>query len=346
MKADYRIINARFRVSSALAMWLLAAPAWAQVQTEERWYQIEVTVFAHDNAMQSREIWPMELLQQPVARSTRPLDTLMSVYDLPDWSVLDAALTDTPVVEGTALTQAVAAAQAVSDSQAVAAAQPIEDRSTGAPVLRSSTFRLPDPQRDAFLALPSSDQVFQDTNRALAGTGRYRVMYHSAWRQPMRSSSQSIPVWLEGGNRFGQRHELEGSLNFRFNPGQDRVVLDVRLWLTQFSAMPPADSVEISLPDLPEAVISQRKPEGMPDEQQWHNAQVIPVLNTRELRSNEFHYLDHPAVGVIVQIQPYTVPPLPEPELAPEAAPAPASETHSATPLLQPVQPTVTSPTL
>lgn len=334
MKAEHHTIISRFRVASALAMCLLAAPALAQVPFEERWYQIEVTVFAHDNAMQSREIWPMELLQQPVARSTRPLDTMMSVYDLPDWSVLDASLTDAPVAEGIALTQA------------VAAAQPIDDRSTGAPVLRSSTFRLPDPLRDAFLALPSSDQQFQDTNRALAGTGRYRVMYHSAWRQPMRGSSQSIPVWLEGGNRFGQRHELEGSLNFRFNPGQDRVVLDVRLWLTQFSAMPPADSVEISLPDLPEAVISQRKPEGMPDEQQWHNAQVIPVLNTRELRSNEFHYLDHPAVGVIVQIQPYTVPPWPEPELAPEAALAPASEIPSATPLLQPVQPNVTSPTL
>ena len=335
MKAEYRIINSRFRVSSALALWLLAAPAWAQTQTEERWYQIEVTVFAHDNAMQSREIWPMELLQQPVARSTRPLDSMMSVYDLPDWSVLDRSLTSTPVAESIALTQA------------IAAAQPVDDRLTGAPVLRSSTFRLPDPQRDAFLALPSSDQQFQDTNRALAGAGRYRVMFHSAWRQPMRGSNQAIPVWLEGGNRFGQRHELEGSLNFRFNPGQDRVVLDVRLWLTQFSAMPPAESVEISLPELPEAVIGKRRPEGMADEQQWYTTQVIPVLNTRELRSNEFQYLDHPAVGVIVQIQPYTVPPLPEPETNSEPALAPASETSSpaptAAPLLQPVQPTVTS---
>lgn len=338
MKAEYRIINSRFWVSSALALWLLAAPAWAQAQTEERWYQIEVTVFAHDNAMQSREIWPMELLQQPVARSTRPLDSMMSVYDLPDWSVLDRSLTSTPLAERIALTQA------------IAAAQPVDDRLTGAPVLRSSTFRLPDPQRDAFLALPSSDQQFQDTNRALAGAGRYRVMFHSAWRQPMRGSNQAIPVWLEGGNRFGQRHELEGSLNFRFNPGQDRVVLDVRLWLTQFSAIPPAESVEISLPELPGAVIGKRRPEGMPDEQQWHNTQVIPVLNTRELRSNEFHYLDHPAVGVIVQIQPYTVPPLPEPEMNSEPAPDPASGTSSpaptAAPLLQPVQPTVTSTTL
>ena len=330
MKADYRIINARFRVSCALAMGLLVAPAWAQVQTEERWYQIEVTVFAHDNAMQSREIWPMELLQQPVARSTRPLDTLMSVYDLPDWSVLDASLTDTPVAEGIALTQA------------FAAAQPIDDRLTGAPVLRSSTFRLTDPQRDAFLALPSSDQQFQDTNRALAGTGRYRVMYHSAWRQPMRGSSQATPVWLEGGNRFGQRHELEGSLNFRFNPGQDRVVLDVRLWLTQFSTMPPVDSVEFTLPELPAAVIERRTALSLPDEQQWHNAQVIPVLNTRELRSNEFHYLDHPALGVIVQIQPYEVPPLPEPEIATE--PVTDSDTATGASLPPPLLPGVGSP--
>lgn len=329
--AEYRNINARLRVSCALAIWLLAAPAWTQVQTEERWYQIEVTVFAHDNAMQSREIWPMELLQQPVVRSTRPLDTLMSVYDLPDWSVLDASLTRTLVAEDFDQAPALPAAS-----------QSSNERVTGAPVLRSSIFRLPDPLRDALLALPSSARQFQDTNRALTEAGRYRVMYHNAWRQPMRGSNQAIPIWLEGGNRFGQRHELEGSLNFRFNPGQDRVVLDVRLWLTQFSAMPPIEGEQISLPELPVAVINQRTVENSPDEQQWHIAQVVPVLNTRELRSNEFHYLDHPAVGVLVQIQPYTVPPLPEPEPAPAAE----NETPSAAPLQQPVQPTVTSPTL
>jgi len=317
--ADYRIINARFRVSSALAMYLLAAPAWAQVQTEERWYQIEVTVFVHDNAMQSREIWPMELLQQPVARSTRPLDTLMSVYDLPDWGVLDGSLTRAMVTEDIAQEPALSGAS-----------QSSNERLSGAPVLRSSTFRLPDPQRDALLALPSSARQFQDTNRALSEAGRYRVMYHNAWRQPMRGSNQAIPVWIEGGNRFGQRHELEGSLNFRFNPGQDRVVLDVRLWLTQFSAMPPIGGRLISLPELPTSVINQRSAENSPGEQQWHIAQVVPVLNTREMRSNEFHYLDHPAVGVLVQIQPYTVPPLPEAGLELEPEPAPAPSTLSA----------------
>lgn len=314
MKAEHHTIISRFRVAFALAMWLLAAPVWAQVPSEERWYQIEVTVFDHDNAMQSREIWPMELLQQPVARSTRPLDTMMSVYDLPDWSVLDASLTR--------------ASAAVDNLQAPAFSGEVllnDDRLSGAPMLRSSTFRLPDSQRDAFLALPSSAQQFQDTNRALAESSRYRVMYHNVWRQPMMGSAQAIPVWLEGGNRFGQRHELEGSLNFRFNPGQDRVVLDVRVWLTQFSAMSPAEGEQTSLPELPAAVINQRPVEDLPDEQQWYMEQVVPVLSTRELRSNEFHYLDHPAVGVIVQIQPYEVPPLPEPE--PEPEPGPTSPT-------------------
>jgi hypothetical protein len=139
-------------------------------------------------------------------------------------------------------------------------------------------------------------------------------MYHNAWRQPMHGSNQSIPVWLEGGNQFGVRHELEGSLNFRFNPGQDRVVLNARLWLTQFAAQTLDDTQTVQLPDLPTSVLSRRTPTLAPDDLQWSAVQVIPVLNTRELRSNEFHYLDHPAVGILVQILPYTVPPLPEPE--------------------------------
>ncbi|MDP2285487.1 MAG: CsiV family protein [Pseudohongiella sp.] len=306
MKSETRTFVSRVASAFAIAMVLLARPDFvlaqnaAQNASEERWYQIEVTVFAHSNAMREQEIWPMAMLQEPVARNTRPLDTMMSVYDLPDWNVLDdsparaAELTDTLTLPGDVAIE--------------------NDRLSGAPAQRTSSFRLPDPERDAFLALPSSAHLFQDTNRALRSDGRYRVMYHNAWRQPMRGSNQAIPVWLEGGNQFGARHELEGSLSFRFNPGQDRVVLNARLWLTQFAAQTLDDTQTIQLPDLPASVLSRRTPTLAPDDLQWSAVQVIPVLNTRELRSNEFHYLDHPAVGILVQIMPYTVPPLPEPE--------------------------------
>ena len=30
----------------------------------------------------------------------------------------------------------------------------------------------------------------------------------------------------------------------------------------------------------------------------------------RDMRSNEFHYLDHPALGVVILVKPYEKPPL------------------------------------
>ena len=29
---------------------------------------------------------------------------------------------------------------------------------------------------------------------------------------------------------------------------------------------------------------------------------------SREMRSNEFHYLDHPALGIVIQVEPYELP--------------------------------------
>jgi hypothetical protein len=35
------------------------------------------------------------------------------------------------------------------------------------------------------------------------------------------------------------------------------------------------------------------------------------MQDSRAMRSNEFHYLDHPAIGVLVQVFPYEPPPAP-----------------------------------
>lgn len=289
---------------AGLAALLTCLNAYGQAQPDQRWYQIEVTLFAYDNAMQAQEHWPMELLQQPLARSTRPLDRLTDVLTLPEW--LDVTLT-TPA--STSSSDIVRTDPELEPGQ-------IEELPELAVPLHTSDFRLPDPERDAFLALPASMHGFSDTNRALAGSARYRVLYHDAWRQPLTGANQAVPVWVSGGQVFGDRHELEGSLTFRFNPGQDRVVLDAKLWLSQFSSLPPAAGEEISLPDLPpqltlgsaSGITAAVAPEAG---QTWYPVQVIPVINTREMRSNEFHYIDHPAVGIVVHVFPYTVPPLP-----------------------------------
>ena len=281
-------------LSSAALLMLPAALTQAQSVTnsDERWYQIEVTVFAHNNAWFEQEIWPMEALAEVLPRATRPLGSLMDVLDLPDWSLVSAPR--------------------------ITAQDPDlpEQQTELATTLQESDFRLPDVARDPFVALPPSEQGFTDTNRALRAAGSYRVLYHSAWRQPMRSANQSVPIWVEGGGQYvldgSVRHELEGSLVLRFNPGRDRVVLDARLWLSEFSNQAPTQS--LNLPELPPALAAasaQTDDVLLTNSQQWFVNRVIPVLSTREMRSNEFHYVDHPAVGIVVYVFPYEVPPQP-----------------------------------
>jgi hypothetical protein len=35
------------------------------------------------------------------------------------------------------------------------------------------------------------------------------------------------------------------------------------------------------------------------------------MLQDRAMRSNEFHYMDHPALGIVVQVEQYELPALP-----------------------------------
>lgn len=282
-------------MAAGTASLLLAPVIHAQTASDERWYQIEVTVFAHNNGMLEQEIWPMEALNEVLPRATRPLDSMMDVLDLPDWSVMF------PVT-------------AASDETLP------EARTELATPLQQSDFRLPDPERDAFLALPVSAQGFTDTNRALIASGSYRVLYHNAWRQPMRSASQSVPVWIQGGAEYVvgnmPRHELEGTLVLRFNPGRDRVVLDAKLWLSEFTTLTPEPGQALKLPELPPALVPPADADistelSAAPSLEWHVSRMIPVLSTREMRSNEFHYVDHPAVGIVVYVFPYDVPPAP-----------------------------------
>lgn len=290
--------------ATALAVSLLADAQPARQNTsDQRWYQIEVTVFAHENSMQAQEYWPMDMLQQPLPAATRPLDRLSDVLSLPQWRAEPLPISNTAPT-GTTIT----------------AGDFLAELPEPAVPLRNSDFRLPDSERDAFLALPASAHGFSDTNRALAGSSRYRLLYHDAWRQPLTSAAQAVPIWISGGQPYGDRHEMEGTLTLRFNPGQDRVVIDARLWLTQFATMPLSAADEIRLPALPRTVAaapvlqadSGAAVTGPAVTPEWHATQVIPVVSSREMRSNEFHYLDHPVIGIVVHVFPYTVPALPE----------------------------------
>ncbi|MEX2334595.1 MAG: CsiV family protein [Pseudohongiella sp.] len=293
----------------AAALTGTASPANAQ--DGNRWYQIEITIFAHESSDVLQEQWSLHDQALTYPEDTRRLDSLLDHLTLEDWSVLQA-----PV-----------AADIAGNTESAETTETTEttesDSAVGPAALRSSDYRLPDALRDAFVALPASEHDFSQTNRALAQSAAYRVLYHNAWRQPVMRAAGATPVSITGGRRFDQHHELEGTLTIRFNQSRDRVLLDTNLWLARFSTRPPEQRESLQLPAYPAHLRSPAQrvsdmtaavPAGAVsagrDEQEirYYVTDVYPMHDSLAMRSNEFHYLDHPALGILVQVFPYEPP--------------------------------------
>jgi hypothetical protein len=298
-----------------LALALVTSPAQAQDGT--RWYQIEVTVFAHENANTLQEQWPTDELALAYPAGTRELDSLLKHLTLDDWSVLQPVIGQLPV---TAQSRQPGRPGGPSEPRALRESNPSAPvgLSAGPEALQRSDYRLPDVARDAFVALPAAAHDFTQTNRALTESSAYRVLTHLAWRQPVMSGNDATPIAITGGRQFGDHHELEGTLTIRFNQSRDRVLLDTHLWLARFSTLAPqADPLRespqaLQLPTAPGADTGVSDAgENDREQTRFYVTEVFPMQDSRAMRSNEFHYLDHPALGVLVQVFPYEPPSAP-----------------------------------
>lgn len=279
----------------------------ARAQDGERWFQIEVSVFSNENsADREEELWLPEQTELAYpdnpGRLQRLLDLLMISSLQP---IVDTGLTETeqePVP---------AEPSAEEERRALIAATGPFAREL---VPGSGDYKFPDFARDAFVQLTPEESDFQQTNQALVRSPEHRLLFHGLWRQPMPDPGAETPISVTGGQRFGQHHELEGSLSLHFNSGRDRVVIDANLWLSEFRVAALNDSEDAEsgwqLPPAPTGavVIGEREAEPV-----YNVSRVYPFQQSREMRSTEFHYLDHPALGIVVTVLPYEVPPVPEP---------------------------------
>lgn len=258
-------------------------------ESSERWYQIEITLFLHSFYNPEEEAWQgLDTLTAASTGSTRLL-SLTELLSLPEWTESEE--------EDPALSAANQQRQAQNrrsrpnrEPIAIEAEEMPEPLIDGPEVAHQSNFRIPDPQTDGFITLLPEDWNFSETNRALQRSPNYRVLFHSAWRQPMRLANATQDIVIEGGRQVDEHHELEGTLRFYFNNRRDRIILDNQLLLNIWGTTDNVNTRNSS--DAARGGITEI-------------VQRIPVMTTRELRSNEFHYLDHPVVGALVEVFPY-----------------------------------------
>lgn len=260
--------------------------------SSERWYQVEITLFLHSFYNPEEEAWQdLDTVTAAPAGSTRLL-SLTELLSLPEWTESeeeDPALTATDQQRQAQNRRSRPGREPIT-VEAEEMPEPLID---GPEVAHQSNFRIPNPETDGFITLLPDNWNFSETNRALQRSPNYRVLYHGAWRQPMRLANATQDIVIEGGRQVDERHELEGTLRFYFNNRRDRIILDNQLQLNVWGAADNVNTRNGSDTGLGTAEIEQR----------------IPVMTTRELRSNEFHYLDHPVVGALVEVFPYELAP-------------------------------------
>lgn len=110
-------------------------------------------------------------------------------------------------------------------------------------------------------------------------------------------------MMVQTGQRYDDRFEIEGTLSFR----RSRFLhVDTQLWYTVFEpreigANPFLRGFESTLPD---AVLQEHRDLVEVERQrgQYFPARTHVMDQTRRMRSNELHYLDHPLFGIVVQI--------------------------------------------
>jgi Peptidoglycan-binding protein, CsiV len=129
----------------------------------------------------------------------------------------------------------------------------------------------------AFTELSADAYRMNGIRSALAGSGRYRVLFHRVWRQAAYDRGHAVGYPVHTSAASG-RDSLTGTITLL----KERYLhLDVDLLLTTGGNAPAAyQSGTGSLP-------------------------VYRLAEKRRIRSNELHYFDHPRFGVIARVTPY-----------------------------------------
>jgi hypothetical protein len=187
----------------------------------------------------------------------------------------------------------------------------------------------------AFTTLPPGDRAFSGKAAAMQRSGRYQILFHEAWIQPMAGQSETLPIVLDRSGDGGAWPALQGTIKVYL---ARYFYLETNLWLNtqgeylqsewRMPAPPlapasdsgatmtrsPPSSINTSMTQSPpaqgaasaaamgaqEAEIGQDESMG-PDYPYKH---AVLLQQTRRMRSGEVAYMDHPLLAVLIQITP------------------------------------------
>lgn len=180
----------------------------------------------------------------------------------------------------------------------------------------------------AFTDLGIKKSKLSFAKNRLKRNGQFKILSHSRWVQPLTDRKNSLPLLFQAGNLYNDQYELEGTVLMSVNR---YIHIDSNLWLSSFTKNQTlldtwwlANDNEQSLaPVLGQSQLTksnqctkyfdsniQKNKIANNQEQSidYIITQIAQMKQSRRMRSNEIHYLDHPLFGLIVTVKPYKLP--------------------------------------
>lgn len=283
-----------FVASSLLLLSGISTEAQAE-SADARHYRVEMVVFSYETPDKNlSESWPENTqLELPTA--------YLNLYSLsevtPELLQKTQATTDTKTISNelgeTERVEYPVGVMPLSQQQRVD--------------LRSN--RLP----DLFLLPDDLLQLSRQRDR-LARRDNFRIMYHQAWNMPIYDRENSIPIHIKGGEQYDNLFELEGSIRLSV---ARYLHLDTQLYLREFEANQtpgqsrlPGFSELTSNPNSATPLLQGSNATPNPSLallglRQYRVSTIIPLKQSRRMRSGDLHYIDHPRYGILIQLTPY-----------------------------------------
>lgn len=170
------------------------------------------------------------------------------------------------------------------------------------------------PADRGFRQLNADDMLLHTRAQKLRNSRNYRVVLHTAWRQPVRGRESALPVVLDNMPELAMPADSGiAKPEFQMPPAYSQAAAGAESAVPQEPAEPHVRgllSVGLSRYLHVDVDLYYRNPDIQPASVEWSSdpnkqyADTYQLHENRRMRSKEMHFLDHPYFGVLIYIVP------------------------------------------
>jgi len=158
----------------------------------------------------------------------------------------------------------------------------------------------------AWQAIPEEDYILNNVAEKLTRSGRYRILKHIAWRQPVVERDDAVAIAVNAGRDFTSLFPERAYKQIEFSDTSTRADNETNHIVRELAG---TITVVITRYIHVYSDLVYRLPRANPlhMEDVLNRDQVLvdyAVNSHRRMRSRELHYIDHPLVGILVEATP------------------------------------------